>query len=79
MTRTVQRRGAPQKKPAKRKPTRASVAPARMVTLPVAPRRFYTRVAGVFAALLIVGAGITVTLMGLPARWWQKTAVAAAD
>ena len=79
MTRTVQRRGAPQKKPAKRKPTRAPVAPARMVTLPVAPRRFYTRVAAGFAVLLIVGAAVTVTLMGLPARWWQKTAVAAAD
>lgn len=78
MTRTVQRRGAAPKKSAKRNALKPAPV-VRMVTLPVAPRRFYTRVAGGFALLLLVATGITVTLMGLPARWWQSTAVAAAD
>ncbi len=78
MTRTVQRRGAKPPKAAARKPRKPAPAP-RVVNLPVAPRRFYSRVAGTFALLLLIGAGITATLLHYPERWWLAATVATAD
>ena len=77
MTRTVQRRGQAPRKTAARAPKRP--APPKLVALKVAPRRFYLRVAGAFAVLSLLAIGTTGTLMGVPQRWWQHTAVAAAD
>ncbi len=77
MTRTVQRRGQAPRKPASRAAKRP--APPKLVALPVAPRRFYIRVAAGFAALSLIAAATVATLMGVPQRWWQHTAVAAAD
>ena len=77
MTRTVQRRGQAPKRPAPRAPKRPP--PPRLVELKVSPRRFYARVAGGFVALSLIAAATVATLMGVPQRWWQHTAVAAAD
>lgn len=79
VTRTVQRRGQKPKRPPARKAVKPVPPPPRLVAVPVAPRRFYTRVAAGFAVLLLAAAGVTVTLMGLPERWWAQTAVAAAQ
>jgi len=75
MTRTVQRRGQTRKPAARAK----RPPPPKLVALPVSPRNFYLRVAGAFAALSLVAALVVVTVMGLPQRWWQQSAVAAAD
>lgn len=77
MTRTVQRRGA--KRPPARKAVKAAAPPPRIVTLPIAPRRLYTRVASALAVLLVVAGAVTATLLGYPQRWWQNTAIATAD
>lgn len=77
MTRTVQRRGQAPKRNAPRAAKRP--APAKLVPVPMAPRRFYVQVASAFAALSLIAAGTMGTLMGVPQRWWQRTAVAAAD
>lgn len=77
MTRTVHRRGQAPKRNAPRAAKRP-VAP-KLVPVPMAPRRFYLRVAGSFIALSLVAAATVATLMGVPQRWWQGTAVAAAD
>lgn len=76
MTRTVQRRGQPARKPA---PRAKRPAPPRLVALPVSPRRFYLRVGGAFLTLLIVAGAVTATVLQLPQRWWHQGAVAAAD
>lgn len=76
MTRTVQRRGA--KRPPARKAVKAA-PPPRIVTLPIAPRRLYTRVASALAVLLVIAGGVTATLLGYPQAWWQNTAIATAD
>ena len=76
MTRTVQRRGQAQKRPA-RKAVRPP--PPKLTTLPVSPTRFYRSVASVFGVLLVLAAGVGATALGVPQRWWQKGAVAAAD
>lgn len=77
MTRTVQRRGQAPRKTAPRAPKRPP--PPKLVPVPMAPRRFYLRVAGGFVALSLIAAAVVATLMGVPQRWWQHTAVAAAD
>lgn len=77
MTRTVQRRGA--KRAPARKAAKVAALPPRTVTLPVAPRRFYKRVASALVVLLVVAGGVTATLLGIPQRWWQNTAIATAD
>ena len=77
MTRTVQRRGQAPRKPAPRAVKRPP--PPRLVELKVSPRRFYARVAGWFAGLALVAAAVVATVLGVPQRWWQHTAVAAAD
>ena len=79
MTRTVQRRGAKPLKARVRRGRRAAAAQPRTVSLPVAPRRFYARVVGTFAALLLIGAGVTATLLHYPERWWLAATVATAD
>ncbi len=79
MTRTVQRRGAKPPNARARQPRKPAAAPPRVVNLPVAPRRFYSRVAGAFAVLLLVGAGVTATLLHYPERWWLAATVATAD
>lgn len=76
MTRTVQRRGV--KRPPARKAAKAA-PPPRLITLPVDPRRFYTRAAALLAVLVVVASGVTATLLGYPQRWWENAAVATAD
>ena len=49
-----------------------------MVRVPVAPSRLRAQVASGFLLLLTLGALLTLWLMGLPQRWWQDTAQAAA-
>ncbi|TRW17158.1 cell division protein FtsQ/DivIB [Glacieibacterium frigidum] len=77
MTRTVQRRGA--KRPPARKAVKVAAPQPRLVTLPIAPRRLYTRVASALVVLLVIAGGVTATLLGYPQRWWQNTAIATAD
>ena len=75
MTTVALKRGAPPK----RRSTRPVVKPLpRMVRVPVAPSRLRWQVAASFAGLLVVGGLLTLWLTGVPQRWWQETAQAAA-
>ncbi len=61
---------------AKRK---TSAKPVAMVRVPLAPRRFYARLAAGVVLLLTAAVVIAAVLAGLPGRAWQSTARAAAQ
>ena len=72
MTAAVIRRGAARKAPARR------AKPVAMVRVPLAPRRFYLRVATAVVVLLALAAAGAAIVAGVPGRTWQATARAAA-
>lgn len=71
MSAAVIRRGAT-------RPAARRAKPVPMVRVPLAPRRFYLRVATGVAVLLVVAAVAAAVVAGVPGRSWQATARAAA-
>ena len=72
MTTAVIKRGAARKVPVRR------AKPVTMVRVPVAPRTFYGRAAGIVAVLCLLAAIAAAVIAGVPGRVWQETARAAA-